>query len=98
MSDERHSGLGQQLPHADSDGDLLKRRQLLRRARIGVVLLLVLLGAGAARTILSRMANANALETVAATAGKVYVRTTTPKAGGAGQDLVLPGTLQGYTQ
>ena len=46
MSDERHSGLGQQLPHADSDGDLLKRRQLLRRARIGVVVVLVLLGAG----------------------------------------------------
>jgi RND family efflux transporter MFP subunit len=98
MSDERHSGLGQQMLHADSDGDLLKRRQLLRRARIGVVVVLVLLGAGAARTIFSRMANANALEAVATTADKIYVRTTTPKAGGAGQDLVLPGTLQGYTQ
>ncbi len=99
MSDERHSGLGQQLPHADSDGDLLKRRQLLRRARIGVVVVLVLLGAGAARTIVSRMANANTLESVAATANKTYVRTTTPKAaGGGGQALVLPGTLQGYTQ
>ena len=98
MSDERHSGLGQQMLHADSDGDLLKRRQLLRRARIGVVVVVVLLGAGAARTIFSRMANANALETVAITADKIYVRTTTPKAGGAGQDLVLPGTLQGYTQ
>ncbi len=98
MSEERHSGLGQQLLHADSDGDLLKRRQLLRRARIGVVVVLVLLGAGAARTIFSRMANANALEAVATTADKIYVRTTTPKAGGAGQDLVLPGTLQGYTQ
>ena len=99
MSEERHSGLGQQLPHADSDGDLLKRRQLLRRARIGVVVVLVLLGAGAARTIVSRMANANTLESVAATANKTYVRTTTPKAaGGGGQALVLPGTLQGYTQ
>jgi RND family efflux transporter MFP subunit len=98
MSDERHSGLGQQMLHADSDGDLLKRRQLLRRARIGVMVVLVLLGAGAARTIFSRMANANALEAVATTADKIYVRTTTPKAGGAGQDLVLPGTLQGYTQ
>jgi RND family efflux transporter MFP subunit len=98
MSDERHSGLGQQLPHADSDGDLLKRRQLLRRARIAVVVVLVVLGAGAARTIFSRMANARTLETVAATSDKTYVRTTTPTAGGAGQELVLPGTLQGYTQ
>jgi len=98
MSDERHSGLGQQLPHADSESDLLKRRQLLRRARIGVVVVVVVLGAGAARTIFSRMANANTLEKVAAAADKTYVRTTTPKAGGAGQELVLPGTLQGHTQ
>ena len=95
MSDERHSGLGQQLPHDDSEGELLKRRQLLRRARITAVVVVLLLGAGAARTIFSRMANAHALEAVANTSGKVYVRTTTPKAGGAGQALVLPGTLQG---
>ena len=98
MSDERHSGLAQNMPHADSESDLLKRRQLLRRARIGVVVVLMVLGAGAARTIFSRMANANALETVAATAGKTYVRTTRPSAGGSGQALVLPGTLQGYSQ
>ena len=98
MSDERHSGLGQQLPHDDSEGELLKRRQLLRRARITAVVVVLLLGAGAARTIFSRMANAHALEAVANTSGKIYVRTTTPKAGGAGQALVLPGTLQGYTQ
>nr|WP_314628733.1 efflux RND transporter periplasmic adaptor subunit [uncultured Noviherbaspirillum sp.] len=98
MSEERHSGLGQQLPHAGSDGDLLTRRQLLRRARITVVVVLVLLGAGAARTIFSRMANADTLESIAATANKTYVRTTKPTAGGAGQTLVLPGTLQGYAQ
>lgn len=98
MSDERHSGLAQNMPHADSEGDLLKRRQLLRRARIGMVVVLVVLGAGAARTIFSRMANASALEAVATTAGKTYVRTTKPNAGGSGQALVLPGTLQGYSQ
>ena len=98
MSEERHSGLGQQLPHGDIEGELLKRRQLLRRARIAVVVVLLLLGAGAARTLYSRMANAKDLESISAIANKTYVRTTSPKAGGDGQTLVLPGTLQGYAQ
>lgn len=98
MSEEHHAGLGQHLPHGDTEGELLKRRQLLRRARIAAVVVLMLLAAGAARTIFSRMSNANALEAVAVTSAKTYVRTTTPKSGGAGQTLVLPGTLQGYAQ
>ncbi|MET0963025.1 MAG: efflux RND transporter periplasmic adaptor subunit [Noviherbaspirillum sp.] len=98
MSEEHHAGLGQHLPHDDTEGELLKRRQLLRRARIAAVVVLLVLAAGAARTIFSRMSNAHALEAVAVASAKVHVRTTTPKAGGAGQTLVLPGTLQGYAQ
>src|SRR5688500_18586539 len=98
MSEERHSGLSRQLPHADEEGEMLKRRQMLRRAKVGAAVLLVLLGLGAARTIVSRMSNAHALEAVAANSARVHVRVTSPKAGAAGQPLVLPGTLQGYTQ
>lgn len=98
MSEPRHSGLNQHLPHAEEHSDLLKRQQLLRRAKIGAVVLMVLLGLGAARTIVSRMSNAHALEAVAASSAKVHVRVTSPQAGGSNQPLVLPGTLQGYSQ
>jgi RND family efflux transporter MFP subunit len=86
------------LPHADEEGEMLKRRQMLRRAKVCAAILLLLLGLGAARTIVSRMSNAHALEAVAASSARVHVRVTSPKAGASGQPLVLPGTLQGYSQ
>jgi RND family efflux transporter MFP subunit len=98
MSEDRHSGLGQHLPAASEESELLKRRQLFRRARIAGVVVLALLALGAARTIVNRMADAHALQAVSAVNARVYVRTTTPKAAAAGQALVLPGTLQGYAQ
>jgi len=98
MSEQRHSGLTQHLPHEDEAADMHKRRQLLRRAKISAAIVLVLLGLGAARTVVSRMSNAHALEAVAASNGKLHVRVASPRAGAAGQPLVLPGTLQGYTQ
>src|SRR5213075_877057 len=51
-----------------------------------------------ARTMISRVGNARALEQTAAQGAAQYVRTTTVKSGGAGQVLTLPGTLQGYVQ
>ena len=70
----------------------------LRRARFLTIALLLLLALGAGRTVISRMANAKALESGSAERSKQYVRVTTPKAGGAGQTVVLPGTLQGFVQ
>jgi len=73
-------------------------RKVIRRARILLVAVLVLLAVGAGRTVLSRMANARALETGTAERAKQYVKTTTPRSDAAGQILSLPGTLQGYVQ
>jgi RND family efflux transporter MFP subunit len=70
----------------------------VRRARLLTIALLLLLALGAGRTVISRMANAKALESGAAERSKQYVRVTRPKAGGAGQTVVLPGTLQGFVQ
>jgi RND family efflux transporter MFP subunit len=98
MSEERHSGLGQHLPKADEEGEMLKRRQVLRRAKIAAVIVLALLALGGGRTVISRMSNAHALEAGTAERAKQYVKTTLPKSGEAGQSLVLPGTLQGYVQ
>jgi RND family efflux transporter MFP subunit len=97
MSQQSHSELAIHAPEGE-EGDLLQRRQVGRRARIAAIVVLVLLAAGAARTVVSRMANARTLEAGSERGSLQYVRTTTVRAGGAGQALSLPGTLQGYVQ
>ena len=96
MTEPRHSGLA--LSAGEHEGELLKRRQIMRRVKIGAAVVLVLLAVGAARTVLSRMANARSLEAGAADGARQYVRVAQPRRTGAGQALSLPGTLQGYVQ
>ena len=97
MTEQRHAALGIHMETPD-DADLLKRRQLARRGKQIAIVVLVLLALGAGRTIFSRMANARALEAGTEERAKQYVKTALPKAGGAGQALALPGTLQGFVQ
>jgi len=98
MTEQRHAALGIHAVEGVDDGELLKRRQILRRTRWIALVVLVLLALGAGRTMLSRLANAKTLETGAAEQARQYVQTTLPKVGSAGQTLALPGTLQGYVQ
>jgi RND family efflux transporter MFP subunit len=74
------------------------RQNTMRRARIVTVVVLLLLVVGAGRTVVSRMSNANVLEARTEEAAKLYVRTGYPKSAGDGQNLLLPGTLQGSVQ
>ncbi len=98
MSEQRHAALGIHAIEGVDDSELMKRRQILRRTRWIALVVLVLLALGAGRTMLSRMANAKALEAGATEQAKQFVKTTLPKVGAAGQTLALPGTLQGYVQ
>lgn len=100
MSDPRHAGLSLHPAGEDPEAlrDELPRRQMVRRARLGVVIIAVLLALGAARTVFVRMNNANALEAGTAERATQYVKTAQPHAAGDGQTLSLPGTLQGFVQ
>jgi len=98
MSEHHHSTLGIHPVEPGDHGELLKRRQIVRRAKIVTVVILVLLAVGAGRTVMSRMSNARALETGTADRATQYVKITVPRTSDAGQTLVLPGTLQGYVQ
>ncbi|MEP6874888.1 MAG: efflux RND transporter periplasmic adaptor subunit [Burkholderiales bacterium] len=98
MTEERHAALGIHAIEGVDDGELMKRRQIVRRARWITLIVLVLLALGAGRTVLSRMANAKALEAGASEQARQYVKTALPKVGAAGQTLALPGTLQGQVQ
>ena len=98
MTEQRHSSLGMHTVEPGESGELLKRGQIVRRAKILTVVVLVLLAIGAGRTIVSRVSNARVLDAGATERAKPYVKTTFPKAAGAGQTLSLPGTLQGFVQ
>ncbi|MEJ8812555.1 efflux RND transporter periplasmic adaptor subunit [Variovorax ureilyticus] len=101
MTEQRHAALAIHPIAVDNDGEhheLLKRRQIVRRTRIAVWIVLAVLVAGGARTVFVRMTNARALETGTAERAVQYVKTALPQTPAAGQTLALPGTLQGYVQ
>ena len=101
MSEERHIPLAIHPIEADEaghGGELLKRRQIVRRAWTLTAIVAIALAVGAGRTLFNRAANSKALETGTAERGKTYVKVTTAKSGDAGQTIVLPATLQGYVQ
>lgn len=98
MSEERHASLGIHPIETPDAGELQKRGQVARRAKILAVIVLILLALGAARTVISRMSNSRVLEEGTAQRAKQYVKVATPRSGDAGQTLSLPGTLQGFVQ
>lgn len=101
MTEQRHAALGIHPidPSANEDhGELLKRRQVVRRTKLITIVVLILLALGAGRTIFSRIANAKALETGTAERAIQYVKTTVAKGSDASQTIALPGTLQGQVQ
>jgi len=98
MSEQRHADLGI-TPVEPEDGEtLIKRGQVMRRARILTIVVLILLALGGARTVFMRMASSRTLEANVAEQGNVYVRVADLKAQDAGPKLSLPGTLQGFVQ
>jgi RND family efflux transporter MFP subunit len=98
MTQQRHASLGIHAAAADDAHDLLQRRQIARRMKIIAVAALVLLGLGAARTVLSRVANAKELDAGVAEHTAIFVKTATPTAAGVARTVPLPGTLQGAVQ
>ena len=80
MSEQRHADLGI-TPVEPEDGEtLIRRGQVMRRARILAIVVLIILAVGRARTVLMRMANSRTLEANVAEQAKLYVRVANPKA------------------
>ncbi|TFY97214.1 efflux RND transporter periplasmic adaptor subunit [Ramlibacter humi] len=96
MSHESHSQLA--IHPVEDSADAPGRQQVMRRTRIAAIVVLVLLAAGGARTVVSRAANAKTLEAESARSSTTYVRATRVRSGGSAQKLELPGTLQGFVQ
>ena len=101
MTEERHSALGVHpiaFDPQETHTELLKRRQIVSRAKIASLVVLALLVLGGARTVLVRMANAHALEVTSTEQSRQSVKTAVARRSGTSQTLALPGTLQGFVQ
>ena len=94
MSDKRHGPIGLNELHLSDDGHA-QRTRVLRRSAIVALVVLLLLGLGAARTLIVRAVHARELDTATRNGARIYVNTVAPKAGEAPPELILPGTLQG---
>ncbi|WP_347469627.1 efflux RND transporter periplasmic adaptor subunit [Burkholderia stagnalis] len=96
MEEKHHSAVGIQV---DEHGlDLPARAGVWRRARIIVIVVGVLLAAGAARTIVSNVTNRNRLDALTAQNARQYVNVVHPADAASGGRLSLPGTLRGYVE
>jgi RND family efflux transporter MFP subunit len=98
MTEQRHAGLGIHAAAGDHHHEQLQRRKIVRGLKIVSIAVLVLLGLGAARTVLSRAANSKELDADVALHTAIYVKTALPQAAGASRTVALPGTLQGAVQ
>jgi RND family efflux transporter MFP subunit len=78
--------------------DLPARHQAGKRARLAVIVVAVLLAAGAVRTIVSNLENSHRLADTTKQNAKQYVSVVQPVAAGANGSIVLPGTLRGYVE
>ncbi len=94
MTDSRHADM-QMHSTAGAAGIPLPRARIMRRFRIGVLLLLGLLLAGGIATALLRISHARALEKTTADLNQQHVVTVQPSSAGKARPIVLPGTLMG---
>ncbi|HTH62308.1 MAG TPA: efflux RND transporter periplasmic adaptor subunit [Paraburkholderia sp.] len=93
-----HSSLDIAVGGGERGLDLPARGQAGRRARIALLVIALMLAAGAARTIVSNLMNAHRLADVTRQNARQYVSVVQPTPSGDNGRLVLPGTLRGYVE
>lgn len=93
-----HSSLDIAVGGGERGLELPPRGQAGRRARIALLVIALLLAAGAARTIVSNLMNAHRLADVTKQNARQYVSVVQPTPPGNNGRLVLPGTLRGFVE
>ena len=98
MTEKSHASLAI-APRDDDGGPMLPPRdRVWRRAKIALVVVLVLLAAGALRTVVANAVNRRAVDAATAQNTKQYVNVVMPKTAQGGGDMLLPGTLSGFVE
>jgi RND family efflux transporter MFP subunit len=95
MSEKLHSSIGM---HGSHRAGPVPRGPMLRLARRAAVVILVLLALGAAGTVVARFLHSRDLAASTAAQAVSYVTTAAIQASKDGENLALPGTLQGFIE
>jgi RND family efflux transporter MFP subunit len=98
MKEETHAPLA--IPTGD-DGDnsrLPPRDRVWKRAKIAIVVVILLLAAGALRTVFARIAMSHAVADATVQDAKQYVNVIAAKTTDGTGDMLLPGTLRGFVE
>ncbi|MFT3804544.1 MAG: efflux RND transporter periplasmic adaptor subunit [Burkholderiaceae bacterium] len=98
MSEQRHASLQIHGLHAHEAPSALKRRQILRRARLLALVAVLLLAIGAGRALFDRHSRGQALASVTEQIAQVHVTVTQASVNHNAASLLLPGTLQGIVE
>ncbi|WP_296659340.1 efflux RND transporter periplasmic adaptor subunit [Paraburkholderia sp.] len=93
-----HSSLDIAVGAGQHGMDLPARHQAGKRAKLAVIVIALLLAAGATRTIVANLQNEHHLAEVTKRNATQYVSIVHPVAAGADGRIVLPGTLRGFVE
>jgi RND family efflux transporter MFP subunit len=98
MTEKTHASLAIPVRETEDGHALPPRGREWKRAKIAVVIVLIVLAAGAVRTVVSNVSESHAATETSQQNAKVYVNVISPKPAEGGGETLLPGTLRGYVE
>jgi RND family efflux transporter MFP subunit len=98
MTEKTHAALAIPVRQTDEGHALPPRGREWKRAKIAIVVVLVLLALGAVRTVVSNVLQSRSAVAAAQQNAKVYVNVVSPTQTEGGGDTLLPGTLRGFVE
>ncbi|MGV2290022.1 efflux RND transporter periplasmic adaptor subunit [Trinickia sp. YCB016] len=98
MTEKTHASLAIPARETVDGHQLPPRTREWKRAKIAIVIVLILLAIGALRTVVSNIMNNRSVAAVTVQNAKEYVNVVVPKQTDGGGDTLLPGTLRGFVE
>jgi RND family efflux transporter MFP subunit len=98
MTEKTHASLAIPTRENDEGHALPPRQREWRRAKIAIVVILIILALGAIRTVVARIMNDHSVKSTTTDNAKQYVNVEKPKQTEGSGDTLLPGTLRGYVE
>jgi RND family efflux transporter MFP subunit len=98
MTEKTHASLAIPARETEDGHALPPRGREWKRAKIAILIVLVLLAVGAVRTVVSNVMQGRSAVAASQQNAKVYVNVISPKQAEGGGETLLPGTLRGYVE